>query len=208
MNTSNTDNTPPVETPVAPAVEPVPVKAPAKRKPAAKVKAKGKAGKKVNASVKVKPAGDLYTGPYPQLKAWPKAAGAAPSRDHIIMARALGVGRVGTKRELAVASYLRDDALSYNTGTIAAALQAVVGGTYNTLLNVINRDVCGAMNLGKCIKAKVDGGTAYKLELNARGKTKVERYKLANGLVKAAGAVEPVPARVPAGDAENAQVTA
>ena len=154
-------------------------------KPVTKAKAKAKAGTSKQAAKPAKAKADVdpYLGSYPQLKQWPKAAGLPPTRDHIITARALGVGRPGTKRELAVAAYLRDDAGLYHTGVIAAALVRVVGGTFNPMLNVVNRDLYASMGLIKTpLKVKVDGGTSYRLELNSKGVAKVERFKAANGL--------------------------
>lgn len=168
-------------------------KAVAKAKRRNAKKATRKAAKAVKAAVAkgdqpkaTKPEGDAYLGAYPKLKAWPKAAGAAPTRMHIVMARALlnSPRAAGSKRELAIAAYLRDDAASVNTHLVAKALADVVGGTLNPLLNVVNRDVAGAngLNLGKCIKAKVEGGTSYRLELNARGKARVAKYLATHGM--------------------------
>ncbi len=149
------------------------------------VKVATKATKKAKASPKAKPVDDIL-GSYPKLKSWPTKCGEAPSRDLIIMARGLAVGRPGTKRELAVAAYLRDCAGSFNTQLVAAALQHVVGGTFNPMLNVVNRDVCSGMGLGKVIKAKVEGGTSYRLELNAKGRARVAKFMAAIAAVTAA----------------------
>jgi hypothetical protein len=43
----------------------------------------------------------------------------------------------GTKRELAVAAYLRDEAGQYTLIRVAEALRAVLGGEFNVQRNVV-----------------------------------------------------------------------
>jgi hypothetical protein len=95
-------------------------------------------------------------GYFPNLEAWPRdKAGPPPSRDNIIAARALLGGNQSSKRELAVAAYLRPDALKYHTGQVALALQLVRGGSFNPLLNVVNRDLVRKWKLGEVDKVKI-----------------------------------------------------
>jgi hypothetical protein len=156
-----------------------------------------------------KPEGDQYLDPYRGMKHWPvKTAGVAPTRQHVITARALlGSPRsAGTKRELAIAAYLRDDALNWHTGAVANALMCVCGGTLNRLLNVVNADICGSMGLAKLVAGKADGYKSYRLELNGKGKAKVARYMAAMGLTVAAGTVDAdkaPPAQTPTTDAHT-----
>jgi hypothetical protein len=163
-----------------------PVKAKVSTKGTAHAARKGKVAKATKPLV-VKPATkgnvDPIMGSYPNLKKWPKACGAAPSRELILTARALAVGRDGSKRELATAAYLRPDAGQYHTGLVAAALQVVLGGKFNPIMNAVNHTLYRSMQvINPVIKAKVDGGTSYRIELNGKGKAKVARYMAAEGL--------------------------
>ena len=102
---------------------------------------------------------------YGNMAAWPQHAGPPPSLDDIITVRALRIGRPGSKRELALAAYNRDCALQYNVGVVAAALHAVMPNTIlNPIQNAANADFEVKLQYGKVIKAKVNGGTAYKLQ--------------------------------------------
>ncbi len=169
----------------------------AKRK-APKVKAKGAKAKAVT-KVAQPDAACPFMSAYPRIKAWPAKAGTAPDKVLIASARALlGSSRsAGSKRELAIAAYLRADSGTYAVGLVADALQRVCGGSFNPLLNVINADIERNMNLGKCIKAKVADGkaTSYRLELNAKGRARVAKALLAWGL-----AMPVEPAQAPAGE--------
>ena len=117
---------------------------------------------------------------YPNMSNWPvDTCGLPPSIFDIKRARAFAMGKPGTKRELAVAAYLRDTAAQYDTKAVAWALQQVIGGAFNPLLNVINADFVGSAKLGSVIKAKVGNGTAYKLVLNDKGMAKLQACGLA-----------------------------
>jgi hypothetical protein len=129
----------------------------------------------------IKP-GDPYTGSYANLKAWPRdKAGPPPSRDNIIAARGLVGSNRPSKRELAVAAYLRSVALKYHTNQVALALQLVCGGSLNPLLNVANRDLERKWNLGKVHKVKIEGGTAYQFRPNETGLRRIEKFKAGLG---------------------------
>jgi len=150
---------------------------------------------KITAAIKP---GDPYTGSYANLKTWPRdKAGPPPSRDNIIAARALLASNAsnGTKRELAVAAYLRPDALKYHTNQVALALQLVCGGSLNPLLNVANRDLERKWKLGRVHKVKIEGGTAYQFRPNETGLRRIEKFKAGLG-----GSPQPEPAAEAEGD--------
>jgi hypothetical protein len=111
---------------------------------------------------------------YPNLAAWPESAGPAPLPAHILTARALGMGP-GTKRELAVAAYLRDEAGQYTLIRVAEALRAVLGGEFNVQRNVVKG--LEADGLVKLNKVTIEGvGTSFHLELTAAGEKKVTAW--------------------------------
>ena len=210
MNTLNTDNLSPAETESLSRLNgdvPAPkgkVRAPKGSKLGKRdaSRANGTAKRIAKAKPEKAPI-DPIMGNYPKLKAWPAKAGHAPDKVCIASARALlGSPRsAGSKRELAIAAYLRADSGKYHVGLVADALMKVCGGSFNPLLNVINADIERSMGLGKCIKAKVEGGTSYRLELNAKGKARVAKYLTAMGLVKGAGEPEaPEADKVPAAE--------
>ena len=117
---------------------------------------------------------------YPNMSNWPvDTCGQPPTIFDIKRARVFAMGKPGTKRELAVAAYLRDTAAQYDTKAVAWALQQVIGGAFNPLLNVINADFVGSAKLGTVIKAKVGNGTAYKLVLNDKAMAKLAACGLA-----------------------------
>jgi hypothetical protein len=141
---------------------------------------------KITAAVKP---GDPYTGSY-NLQGWPRdEAGPPPSRDNIIAARALLGSNEPSKRELAVAAYLRSDGLKYHTNQVARALQLVRGGALNPLLNVVNRDLVRKWKLGEVHKVKIEGGTAYQFRPNEAGLRRIEKFKAGLG-----GSSQPEPA--------------
>jgi hypothetical protein len=123
-----------------------------------------------------KPDNDVLTS-YPNLAAWPVSCGPAPLPTHILTARALGMG-AGTKRELAVAAYLRDDAGQFTLVQVAEALRAVLGGEFNVQRNVANNLQSGG--LVKINKATVENGTSYRLELTEKGEAKVKKWLAEN----------------------------
>jgi hypothetical protein len=116
-----------------------------------------------------KPADDVLTS-YPNLAAWPANAGPVPLQTHLLTARALGMG-AGTKRELAVAAYLRDEAGQFTLTTVAEALRAVLGGEFNVQRNVANSLQSGGFV--KVTKGTTEGGASYHLELTEKGQAKV-----------------------------------
>jgi hypothetical protein len=198
MNTNELMNT---TAPVAPEVAPapdMPRPAPTKGKGKAKGKGKGKglvtakAPSKAPKAVAAKVPSDPYVGPF-KLKAWPKSAGPAPSRDQLIDAHALLGGKtatLGSKKLLAVAAYLRPTAVEYTTDAVAIALQAacIPGGSRDPKLNVFNHDlgcngnIAAQHRLVDHVKTKVNGGTAYAAVLNKRGAAVVAKYRAARGL--------------------------
>ena len=116
---------------------------------------------------------------YPNLAAWPTSAGPAPLPAHILTARALGMGP-GTKRELAVAAYLRADAGQFTLIQVAEALRAVLGGEFNVQRNVVK--TLEADGLVKVNKVITEGtGTSLHLELTAAGETRVREWLAAHG---------------------------
>jgi hypothetical protein len=119
-------------------------------------------------------AADDVLAAYPNLQAWPESAGPAPLPMHILTARALGMGP-GTKRELAVAAYLRDEAGQFTLVQVAEALRAVLGGEFNVQRNVVKGlEADGLAKLSKITTEVV--GTAFHLELTAVGETKVSKW--------------------------------
>jgi hypothetical protein len=178
--TENVETTPTIDT-VTPA--PAKRKASTNGKGKASTNGKGKAVKgKAAAAVKPTANADQWLSSYPNLKKWPKAAGPAPTRLHIATARALNIWRGGTKHELAVAAYCRDDATEYSVKTVAVALQCVLGGVYNPIMNAVNADIDATYGYGKAHKVKVGTQTAYRVEFSAKGRAKVDKYFAENGL--------------------------
>jgi hypothetical protein len=114
---------------------------------------------------------------YGNMTAWPQHAGPPPSLDDIITARAMHIGKPGTKRELAIAAYLRECANTVPTGVVAAALQAVLKGDLNPLHNVANADFERSLQYGRVIKTKVGSGTAYKLQLFEKTQQIITEYR-------------------------------
>jgi hypothetical protein len=112
------------------------------------------------------------------LAAWTVSAGPAPLRTHILTARALGMG-AGTKRELAVAAYLRDEANQFTLSKVAEALRAVLGGEFNVQRNVVNGLQAGG--LVKINKVTAEDGTSYRLELTAKGEARVNKWLAEHG---------------------------
>jgi hypothetical protein len=111
---------------------------------------------------------------YPNLAAWPVSAGPAPLPAHILAARAVGMGP-GTKRELAVAAYLREDAGQFTLVQVAEALRAVLGGEFNVQRNVVKGlEADGLVKLNKVTTEGV--GTSYHLQLTAAGETQVKKW--------------------------------
>lgn len=102
---------------------------------------------------------------YTNMTAWPADCGAPPSPELIMQVRCLHIAKPATKRELALATYIRETALNYNTQQVAYALQQAMGGQFNPILNAVNITF-KYMKLGECVTAKVNNGTAYKLILN------------------------------------------
>ncbi len=81
----------------------------------------------------------------------------------------------GTKRELAVAAYLRDQASQYTLVQVAEALRAVLGGEFNVQRNVVNGLHAGG--LVKISKITTEGiGTSFRLELTHQGEEKVKAW--------------------------------
>jgi hypothetical protein len=111
---------------------------------------------------------------YPNLAAWPLSAGPAPLPAHILTARALGMGP-GTKRELAVAAYLRDEASQHTLVQVAEGLRAVLGGEFNVQRNVVKGlETDGLVRLNK---VTIEGvGTSFRLELTPQGQAKVDKW--------------------------------
>jgi hypothetical protein len=141
-------------------------------------KPKSKAARKEAAGEAGKPADDVL-GSYPNLGGWPANAGPVPSSKRILTARALGMG-AGTKRELAVAAYLRDEANGFALSNVAEAVRAVLGGEYNVQRNVATG--LEAAGLAKINKVMVEGaGTSFRLELTAKGEAKVETWLAEHG---------------------------
>jgi hypothetical protein len=125
-----------------------------------------------------KPSDDVLAS-YPNLAAWPASAGPAPLSAHILTAPALGMG-AGTKRELAVAAYLRDEAGQFTLVQVAEALRAVLGGEFNVQRNVVKG--LEADGLAKLSKVTTEGvGTSFRLELTPQGQDKVNRWLAALG---------------------------
>jgi hypothetical protein len=111
---------------------------------------------------------------YPNLAAWPPSAGPAPLPAHILTARALGMGP-GTKRELAVAAYLRDEASQHTLVQVAEALRAVLGGEFNVQRNVVKGlETDGLVRLNKITTEGV--GTSFHLQLMPQGQAKVDKW--------------------------------
>jgi hypothetical protein len=129
-------------------------------------------GRQVGKGEPGKPADEVLAS-YPNLAAWPVSAGPVPLQTHILTARALGMG-AGTKRELAVAAYLRDEASQFTLVQVGEALRAVLGGEFNVQRNVANSLQSGG--LVKINKVTVDEGTSYRLELTAKGEAKVNKW--------------------------------
>jgi hypothetical protein len=119
-------------------------------------------------------AADDVLASYPNLGAWPVSAGPAPLPAHISIARALGMGP-GTKRELAVAAYLRDDAGQYTLIQVADALRAVLGGEFNVQRNVVKGlEADGLVKLNKVTTEGV--GTSFHLELTSAGAAQLKKW--------------------------------
>jgi hypothetical protein len=119
-------------------------------------------------------AADDVLASYPNLSAWPTGAGPAPLPAHILAARALGMGP-GTKRELAVAAYLRCEAAQFTLIQVAEALRAVLGGELNVQRNVVKG--LKADGLVELNKVTIEGvGTSFHLELTQEGETKVNKW--------------------------------
>jgi hypothetical protein len=117
---------------------------------------------------------------YPNLGAWPVSAGSVPLPAHILAARALGIGP-GTKRELAVAAYLRGEAGQFTLIQVAEALRAVLGGEFNVQRNVVKGlEADGLVKLTKITKEV--GGTSFHLELTATGVATVNKWLAENTL--------------------------
>jgi hypothetical protein len=136
-------------------------------------KAKGMRASKTENSESGKPTDDVVVS-YPNLAAWPVSAGPAPLPAHILTARALGMGP-GTKRELAVASYLRDEASQFTLIQVAEALRAVLGGEFNVQRNVVKGlEADGLVTLNKVTTEGV--GTSFHLELTLKGHAEVNRW--------------------------------
>jgi hypothetical protein len=135
---------------------------------------------------------DVITGPYAgALKRWPKAYGPVPTRIELAKARALVGGRAGSKRELAVAAYLRPCAGSYTTGMVAWATKAVFNDTYNPILNVVNAELgADGAKLVNVVKTKIHpkghkAGLAYVLTPTKAGQRVIDKFFEANGLTVA-----------------------
>jgi hypothetical protein len=81
----------------------------------------------------------------------------------------------GTKRELAVAAHLRDEASQFTLVQVAEALRAVLGGELNVQRNVVKGLEADA--LVKLDKVTTEGvGTSFHLELTAKGQAEVNRW--------------------------------
>jgi hypothetical protein len=101
-------------------------------------------------------AADYALAAYRNLGAWPESAGP-------------------TKRELAVAAYLRDEAGQFTLIQVAEALRAVLGGEFNVQRNVVKG--LEADGLVKINKVTIEGvGTSFHLELTAAGEAKVNEW--------------------------------
>jgi hypothetical protein len=86
----------------------------------------------------------------------------------------------GTKRELAVAAYLRDEASQHTLVQVAEALGAVLGGEFNVQRNVVKGlETDGLVTLNKVTTAGV--GTSFRLELTPQGQAKVDKWLAAHG---------------------------
>jgi hypothetical protein len=146
---------------------------------------------------------DAIYGPYGnKLKFWPKAAGPVPTRDQLITARALlAGGRPASKRELAVAAYLRPQAGNYTTHQIGVALSTVFNNAFNEILNVVNIELVDTHRLCTATKVKITPkgdrtGTSYSLALTPKGEKAVKQWRADHGMVIP---VEPVANTVEAG---------